>query len=189
MPVTGIHFYTDVITYHPYEEEQDLNDTLELLLQAPRAFSLCVNKLFVLPGIPLAGHMLRDGKSLQVEDGRQSLFDLYCRLFWIASYSPFSTPLVRYLQSRSFFRRKPQLISLRLAKWGLERFRLARGLFYKRIWKALCIAYGFVAGHVHASVIRARIAAVWILRRTVNRAFPRLIRFRSDRERVRPAGT
>jgi anaerobic magnesium-protoporphyrin IX monomethyl ester cyclase len=113
-----INFYTDVITYNPYEEERDLQDTLEVLLCAQGAYGLGINKLFVLPGTPLAGKMLRDGKTLD-DPAREALFSYYCRLFWIASFSSMSLWAVRFFQSRNVFRRKPELIPMRLVRWCL----------------------------------------------------------------------
>ena len=82
----GVGFYTDVITFNPYEDESDLKKTLDVLLDIKGPYGLCINKLFVLPGTPLAEQMRHDGKTL--EGGLSTdLFGYYCRLFSIASLS------------------------------------------------------------------------------------------------------
>ncbi len=108
----NVGFYTDVITFNPYEEESDLQKTLDVLLDIKGPYGLCINKLFVLPGTPLTEQMLRDGKAL--EDGsRDDLFAYYCRLFSIASLSPFSGTAVRLVKRFEIFRRHPALIAVR----------------------------------------------------------------------------
>jgi radical SAM superfamily enzyme YgiQ (UPF0313 family) len=105
----GVVFYTDVITFNPYEEESDLQKTLDVLLEMKGPYGLCINKLFVLPGTPLAEQMRRDGK--QIEDGgRDRLFRCYCRLFSIASLRPRAALVVRFLSRISLLRRYPGLI-------------------------------------------------------------------------------
>ena len=113
-----IDFYTDVITFNPYEEERDLQDTLEVLLDAEGAYGLCVNKLFVLPGTPLAERLAGDGKKLD-DPARDALFGYYSRLFWIASFSPLSKWALRIIQRRNLFRRKPHWIPMGLLDWLL----------------------------------------------------------------------
>ena len=106
-----VGFYTDVITFNPYEEESDLKMTLETLLDIKGAYGLCINKLFVLPGTPLAEQMRRDGKA--PEDGsRDNLFGYYCRLFTIASLSRFAAPVVRLVEHFEIFRKNPSLINM-----------------------------------------------------------------------------
>jgi radical SAM superfamily enzyme YgiQ (UPF0313 family) len=113
----GVGFYTDVITFNPYEEESDLQKTLDVLLDIKGPFGLCINKLFVLPGTPLAEQMRRDGKA--IEDGsRNDLFGYYCRLFSIASLSPFSGWVVRLVKRLDIFRRHPALINMPALDFG-----------------------------------------------------------------------
>ena len=120
----GVGFYTDVITFNPYEEESDLQRTLDALLDIQGPYGLCINKLFVLPGTPLAEQMRRDGKAL--EDGsRNDLFGYYCRLFSIASLSPFSSWVVRLVKRWDIFRRHPGLINMTAMEFG---FRVVNGL-------------------------------------------------------------
>ena len=73
-----LHFYTDIITYNPYEQESDLEDTLDVLLDMGGRFELCINKLFALPGTRLAERMARDGVTLG-DTSRDRLFDLSVR--------------------------------------------------------------------------------------------------------------
>ena len=113
----GVGFYTDVITFNPYEDESDLEKTLDVLLDIKGPYGLCINKLFVLPGTPLAEQMRRDGKA--IEDGsRDDLFGYYCRLFSIASLSPFSGWIVRLVRRFEVFRRRPALINMPALEFG-----------------------------------------------------------------------
>jgi hypothetical protein len=80
---------------------------------------LCINKLFVLPGTPLTEQMRRDGKAM--EDGsRDDLFGYYCRLFSIASLSPFSSWVVRLVKRFDVFRRRPALINMPALEFGFR---------------------------------------------------------------------
>jgi hypothetical protein len=120
----GVAFYTDVITCNPYEEESDLEKTLDVLLDMKGPYGLCINKLFVLPGTPLAEQMRRDGKA--IEDGaRNELFGYYCRLFSVASLSQFSGWMVRMLQRFEILRRNPVMIHMPTLEFG---FRVLNGL-------------------------------------------------------------
>jgi hypothetical protein len=115
----GIAFYTDVITFNPYEEESDLEKTLDVLLDIQGPYGLCIIKLFVLPGTTLAERMRRDGKDLDVS-AKQSLFEYYCRLFSIASLSRFARPVVRMTQRVQTFRRRPERIPMGAIEFGLR---------------------------------------------------------------------
>jgi anaerobic magnesium-protoporphyrin IX monomethyl ester cyclase len=119
----GVGFYTDVITFNPYEEESDLEKTLDVLLDIQGPYGLCINKLFVLPGTPLAVQMQRDGKA--IDSSRDEMFASYCRLFSIASLSPFSAPAVRAVKSWRLFRRYPGLVNMTAITWG---FRIANAI-------------------------------------------------------------
>lgn len=133
----GVVFYTDVITFNPYEEESDLEKTLDVLLDIKGPYGLCINKLFVLPGTPLAVQMERDGK--HIEDGdRKELFAYYCRLFSIASLSRFSGSLVRFVKRWSVFRRRPALLNMPALEFG---FRVVNGLHRRalalgKLWRS-----------------------------------------------------
>src|SRR5262249_1019091 len=133
----GIVFYTDVITFNPYEEETDLETTLSVLLEMEGPYGLCINKLFILPGTPLAEQMRRDGKTVE-DRSRDDLFAYYCRLFSIVSLSAFSAPGARLVQRFSIFRRHPDLIHMRSLEFG---FRIVNGLHRRArlaadLWKS-----------------------------------------------------
>jgi len=115
----GIPFYSEVITYNPYEQEEDLRKTLDVLLEMRGGFSMCINKLFVLPGTKLAEVMERDG--LKVGDAsRDKLFNYYCRLFWVASYSRHARHAVRLIGKLDLFRRRPELLNPLVVKAFLD---------------------------------------------------------------------
>ena len=120
----GVVFYTDVITFNPYEQESDLDKTLDVLLEVRGPYGLCINKLFVLPGTSLAEQMRRDG--VQLEDrSRDHLFGYYCRLFSIASLSRFSGWVARSARSLAIFRRRPALLHMPALEFG---FRIVNAL-------------------------------------------------------------
>jgi len=114
----AIDFYTDIITFNPYEEESDLKDTLSVLLDIGGRYDLCVNKLFALPGTHLAERMARDGATAG-DPSKDRLFHYYCRLFWVASFSPNSRWVVRLLERLRVFRRHPGWLNLGLVEWFL----------------------------------------------------------------------
>jgi len=114
-----IEFYTDVITYNPYEEERDLQDTLDVLLDMRGGFDMCVNKLFILPGTRLAQQVRRDGKDIP-DESKDKLFNYYCRLFWIASFSPNAGWAVRVLKQARLLRSHPQFLHMGLVEWVLR---------------------------------------------------------------------
>jgi anaerobic magnesium-protoporphyrin IX monomethyl ester cyclase len=115
----GVVFYTDVITFNPYEEESDLRKTLEVLLDIEGPYGLCINKLFVLPGTTLAEQMRRDGKAI-ADESRNELFAFYCRLFSMASFSAFSRPVVRAVERFGIFRRHPALVNMTAIEFGFR---------------------------------------------------------------------
>ncbi len=80
----NISFYTDIITYNPYEDEEDLRKTLDVLIEMKGGFDMAVNKLFVLPGTKMSKKMTHDGMIMSEIEGKERLFNYYCRLFWIA---------------------------------------------------------------------------------------------------------
>jgi len=106
----GVGFYTDVITYCPYEEEEDLEQTLEVLLEIGGGFDLCVNKLFVLPGTALAERMERDGVVIS-DPTKDKMFDYYVRIFWIASFRGRAKEFIQMIHGAKFFRERPDLLN------------------------------------------------------------------------------
>ncbi len=105
-----IAFYTDVITFNPYEEEEDLKKTLDVLIEIGGNFDLCVNRLFVLPGTALAVKMEHDGKTTG-DSTRDALFEYYCRLYWITSFTGRARTIVNLIESARIFRRYPKLLN------------------------------------------------------------------------------
>src|SRR5581483_7887061 len=86
-------------------------------MQGP--YGLCINKLFVLPGTPLAEQMVRAGK--EIGDGdREELFGYYCRLFSIASLSKYSAPVVGLLRRVGVLRRRPDFIPMGAMELGFR---------------------------------------------------------------------
>jgi len=105
----GVQFYTDVITYSPYECEEDLNATLSVLLAVGGPYHICINKLHVMPGTALGTRLAADGLTLP-EAGAGGVFDYYARLFRIASLSRASAALVALVERTPWFRRHPQAL-------------------------------------------------------------------------------
>lgn len=122
----GLPFYTDVITYNPYEEEEDLRHTLDVLVSIGGGFDMCINKLFVLPGTKMAEQMKIDGKVVG-DDSRDAMFNYYCRLFWISSMTSRSKQLIDAIQHVGVFRKQPALLNplmveaaLHPLRWGVN---------------------------------------------------------------------
>lgn len=91
----GLSFYTDVITYNPAEDVDDLEDTLSTLLKLPQPYDICVNKLYLMPGTELSEKI----KRIQLDKAKTRLFDYYSSLFWIASYFRCSRKIVAGMKS------------------------------------------------------------------------------------------
>jgi radical SAM superfamily enzyme YgiQ (UPF0313 family) len=106
----GIAFYTDVITYNPYEGEDDLRKTLEVLMEMGGGYRMAVNKLYVLPGTKIAEQMNRDGIKIEELEKKNLMFDYYCRLFWIASFTRHSRPIINMIDRARIFRYYPKLL-------------------------------------------------------------------------------
>jgi radical SAM superfamily enzyme YgiQ (UPF0313 family) len=128
----GIKYYTDVITYSPYEEEEDLQKTLDVLVEMGGGFGLCVNKLFVLPGTKMAEKMARDGLVIG-DSARDAMFNYYCRLFWITSFTKHARPLVWAIQRMRVFRERPELLRPEKIEELLERLARPGALLRSRL--------------------------------------------------------
>lgn len=106
----AIPFYTDVITYIPQEEEEDLKKTLDVLVEIGGGFDMCINKLFVLPGTKMAEQMKLEGRVVG-DSAKDPLFNYYCRMFWITSFSHHSRRVIDLIEKAGIFRRYPQLLN------------------------------------------------------------------------------
>ncbi len=84
----GIEYYVDIITFNPFENEEDLEATLEILTELPKPFDLCVNKLYAVKGTKIRGLLRASGKSLPSRPESKRLFQAYSRLFWLAKKYP-----------------------------------------------------------------------------------------------------
>jgi len=106
----GISFYTDVITYNPYETEDDLLATLDVLLEIQPPFNLCVNKLFILPGSQLSKRASDEalGPRGTVSD---STFNYYARLYWLASSSSKAVHWIQILDRWAGLKQRPYLVN------------------------------------------------------------------------------
>ena len=129
-----IAFYTDVITYNPYEEEEDLRKTLDVLVEMGGGYRMAVNKLFVLPGTKIAQQMERDGIKIE-ESEKDVMFDYYCRLFWIASFTRHSRPIVKMIDRAKVFRRYPKLLRPTLVEAIVSPLSYARALIHQLLPK------------------------------------------------------
>ncbi len=107
----NISFYTDIITYNPYEEEEDLKKTLAVLIEMKGGFDMAVNKLFVLPGTQMSQKMSHDGLIMSGVGKKEALFNYYCRLFWIASFTRYSKTIINFIEKVKIFRRYPKLLN------------------------------------------------------------------------------
>jgi radical SAM superfamily enzyme YgiQ (UPF0313 family) len=111
-----IKFYTDVITYNPYETEEDLIHTLDVLMGIGGGFEMAINKLFVLPGTEMAKRMEADGIEIR-ETHKDMLFNYYCRLYWITSFKYNMAPTIRFIQRFPIFKKHPRLINPVVLEW------------------------------------------------------------------------
>jgi radical SAM superfamily enzyme YgiQ (UPF0313 family) len=98
----GINISTDVITYNPFETEQDLQKTLDVLADLPKPFNLDVNKLYILKGTEI-DTIVREQKP--VAQVAEAVFDLYARLFFLTRWSRIGVALARLISRGSLFKR------------------------------------------------------------------------------------
>lgn len=117
----GIPYYTDVITYNPFETEQDLEETLQVLERAPRATAVFVNKLYVLDHTPLARKLREAADPQKLNTVPTRIFDYYARLFWLAGME--GRELAEACRRLRVFRRWPRLLQSRLSTLLLQRAR------------------------------------------------------------------
>jgi radical SAM superfamily enzyme YgiQ (UPF0313 family) len=98
----GIKISTDVITYNPFETEQDLQKTLDVLADLPKPFNLDVNKLYILKGTEIDTIAREQKPVVQVPE---QVFDLYARLFFLTRWSRIGAALARSISRGSLFKR------------------------------------------------------------------------------------
>jgi anaerobic magnesium-protoporphyrin IX monomethyl ester cyclase len=98
----GITIYTDVITYNPFETEQDLQKTLDVLADLPKPFNLDVNKLYILKGTEIDTIAREQKPVVQVPE---QVFDLYARLFFLTRWSSIGAALAKLISRGSLFKR------------------------------------------------------------------------------------
>jgi Fe-S oxidoreductase len=82
----GIAFYSDIITFNPFETENDLKATLNILSELPKPFHISVNKLYTLKGTKIFDIVNKkvneSGNRYQIPE---RIFYYYARLFWLAT--------------------------------------------------------------------------------------------------------
>jgi radical SAM superfamily enzyme YgiQ (UPF0313 family) len=135
-----IDYYVDVITHNPFETEEDMKTTLDVLLELPKPYWLCLNRLFVINGTDIASMMTSRMRELSRQRDMQRLFDYYSRLYWLSPFTRVHKHTAAVLQKIRFFKRFPRFISplflnlpfysLFLAKKGSRRL---KHLFFGRI--------------------------------------------------------
>ena len=103
-----IMYSTDIITNNPFETEQDLIDTLNVLRELPKPFWLDVNKLYVLKDTEI--EKIIDTLN-PIEHVSEKLFSLYARLFWLTRFNNYVARLAGYIRSLSIVRKAPFLVN------------------------------------------------------------------------------
>jgi len=103
----GIKFYTDVITYNPFEKEKDLKATLNILLQIPKPVIVFINKLYILKNTSISTLVNSDNPN-RINRTPTRIFDYYVRLFWF-SFSE-GRQFVQFCQKVVIFRFFPSLL-------------------------------------------------------------------------------
>jgi radical SAM superfamily enzyme YgiQ (UPF0313 family) len=121
----GIGYYVDIITYNPFENINDLQDTLDVLNQLPKGYGFSVNKLYILKGT----QMYELAKGLETKKDKNVMpdrvFNYYSRLFWLTTQ--YNKHVIALIQKIPIFKRFPFLISISFT-WLLRVMRIARRL-------------------------------------------------------------
>ena len=91
-----------MITYNPFETEQDLQKTLDVPADLPKPFNLDVNKLYILKGTEIDTIAQEQKLVVQVPE---HVFDLYVRLFFLTRWSRIGAALPRLISRGSLFKR------------------------------------------------------------------------------------
>ncbi len=78
----GLVYYTDIITYCPFETEDDLKETLEVLMEVPaKPKTIYINKLYVLKNTDVETIIHKEDSTRKAVRLPDRLFDYYVRLF------------------------------------------------------------------------------------------------------------
>jgi len=128
-----VDYYVDVITHNPLESEEDLKATLDILLELPKPYWLCLNRLSVIPGTDISSMITPDVQDRAWGKDVQRMFDYYSRLYWLAPFTRAHKSTATWIQTVNLFRRFPGLInpfllnlpfySLFLARKGTRRLK------------------------------------------------------------------
>jgi radical SAM superfamily enzyme YgiQ (UPF0313 family) len=106
-----IDYYVDVITHNPFETEEDMKATLDVLLELPKPYWLCLNKLYVIIGTDISSMMTPRIRELAKKREVRRLFDYYSRLYWLSPFTRVHKHTAAVLQKINFFKRFPRLIN------------------------------------------------------------------------------
>jgi radical SAM superfamily enzyme len=128
-----IDYYVDVITHNPFETEDDMKATLEVLLELPKPYWLCLNRLYVINGTDISSMMTQEIRQWAKQRDVRRLYDYYSRLYWLSPFTRMHKLTAAVLQKSKFFKRFPRFInplfwnlpfySLFLAKKGSRRLK------------------------------------------------------------------
>jgi hypothetical protein len=97
-----INISNDVITYNPFETEQDLQKTLDVLAELPKPFNLDVNKLYILKGTEI-DTIVREQKP--VAQVPEQVFGMCARLFFLTRWSKTGAALAKSISRGTLFER------------------------------------------------------------------------------------
>ncbi len=114
----GIKFYTDVITYNPFEKEDDLKSTLDILLQIPTPLIVFINKLYILKNTSIST-LIDSANPKNINRTPNRVFDYYVRLFWFSFAE--GKRFVRFCQKVKLFKYFPFLLR---SDWVTSKIRL-----------------------------------------------------------------
>jgi len=106
-----IDYYVDVITHNPLETEEDLKTTLAVLLELPKPYWLCLNRLSVIDGTDISLMMNPGLKERAKQRDLRQLFDYYSRLYWLAPFTSVHKHTITTIQKINFFKRYPRFIN------------------------------------------------------------------------------
>lgn len=101
----GIRFYTDIITYNPFETEDDLKATLDILLQIPKPLTIFMNKLYILKNTTISQLAQSSQNRYKMNSVSNRLFAYYARLFWFSFTE--NRELVQFCQKVKVFKFSP----------------------------------------------------------------------------------